>query len=77
MVQQDATKFTAMQQELLGMFAMDFSEQELTRVKAVVVQILNERLNKEMDKLLEGKDVHMWADEMLHMNMRPPSNRRP
>lgn len=71
----EPTKLTALQLELLKLFARNPSEEELTDIKSLIARYYAERADKEMDKLWEQNG---WtADEMREWasgKMRTPYN---
>lgn len=55
-------KFTPAQQDILNIVSCLQSEQDLYDLKKVLIQFLNERMQREMDKLWDSGD---WSNEKL------------
>lgn len=57
-----ATHFTPAQQAVLNVISCLDSEQDLADLKKTLIHFMNDRLQKEMDKLW---DSGAWSDEKL------------
>ena len=63
-----ATKFTPLQQELLSLYSMDLSEDELKEIKKLLSQYFWDRMQKKVDKAVEElgytqEDFDAWIND--------------
>ena len=63
-----ATKFTPLQQELLSLYSMDLSEDELKEIKKLLSQYFWDRMQKKVDKAVEElgytqEDFDAWLND--------------
>lgn len=64
------------QYEVLNMLSCITEEEDIRDLKQVIVEFLNTRLQKEIDKLWdEGKISEEILEEWRHEHMRTPYNR--
>ena len=63
------------QLELLKLFSVGLSEEELREMKKVLLQFLAAKLKRETDKVWEKKGwSHEDMDRLLHEQLRKPSS---
>ena len=65
-----ARKLSNIQLELLKVFSVDLSEEQLKEIKDLLVKYFSDKVTSEMDKLFEDKNlgeeqIEKWANEHM------------